>query len=103
MDSLGLDAVADAKKDLIDETKELVKSLSELAEAEEPDFARIKPLAHSLKGATGNFGLKKLNEVAQELDEAALKGDSAAVKPLVEQLSELLPASHAALDAHLNR
>jgi CheY-like chemotaxis protein/nitrogen-specific signal transduction histidine kinase len=76
------------------------KSCAELAAAlGRHDFAAARRAAHTLVGASANLGAVRLEAVAAALEQAALREDGVAMRPLVEAARTRLDAALAALKA----
>lgn len=61
------------------------------------DLAEVRSQAHSLKGASANLGAAGLAEACAGLEAAARHGDAILVAAALDQVGEMLAASHEAL------
>jgi CheY-like chemotaxis protein/HPt (histidine-containing phosphotransfer) domain-containing protein len=68
----------------LDDNKERFDELSEAIKL--GDTEAIKLYAHALRGAGGNFGAKRLSEIALRLECAAAENDLEAAAPVFEEL-----------------
>ncbi len=74
--------------------------LEELRDAiGEADAGRVRGVAHSLKGSSGNMGATRVHEVCAELERAGESGDLAAAPRLLERLEGELALARPALEA----
>ena len=61
--------------------------ISKLKEAEEAsDIDVIKSVSHTLKGSSGNIGLRKISEIARNIEENAGKGDISDLSVLLKDI-----------------
>ncbi len=74
--------------------------LEELRDAiGEADAGRVRGVAHSLKGSSGNMGATRVHEVCAELERVGKSGDLAAAPRLLERLEGELALARPALEA----
>lgn len=57
------------------------------------DAAGVLALAHRMAGAAGTFGLDRLAHEARDLEQAARRGDAAAMRAALERTGEALRAA----------
>ncbi len=65
------------------------------------DAAKIRGVAHALKGSSGNMGATRVHEVCAKLEEAGESGNLAAVPRLLERLEEELSLARPVLEAEV--
>jgi HPt (histidine-containing phosphotransfer) domain-containing protein len=65
------------------------------------DFTQIAREAHDLKGTAGNFGARKLQSLAEVLENAAKAEDAVLVPVIVEQIKEASKAAWMKVQARL--
>jgi HPt (histidine-containing phosphotransfer) domain-containing protein len=73
-----------------------VDRLTELMKV--PDFAEIRMIGHSMKGAGGGYGFDAITEIGSVIEEAALAEDGAAIQAGAEQLADYLARVVVVLD-----
>ena len=73
-----------------------VGRLSELVEV--PDFAEIRLIGHSMKGAGGGYGFDAITDIGSAIEEAALKEDSATIRSNIDRLRDYLSCIDVVLD-----
>ncbi len=54
------------------------------------DYAKIRLLGHSMKGAGGGYGFDPITDYGDEIEEAALKQDAATIEAFVSRLEDYL-------------
>lgn len=50
------------------------------------DFAKIKEVAHSMKGASGNISAKRMHETCLQMEQLARAGDISGIPGLVQTI-----------------
>jgi HPt (histidine-containing phosphotransfer) domain-containing protein len=84
----GQDIVAQIASQFIDSVPGLMNELD--AQVAHADAVQLRALAHSLKGSSGNLGLKRTQSLAALLEQAAREGRLTEAPSLVSQLRETL-------------
>jgi CheY-like chemotaxis protein/HPt (histidine-containing phosphotransfer) domain-containing protein len=69
------------------------------ARAQDMDFLAIAREAHDLKGTSGNFGARRLQALAEALEDACKREDAAAMDALVLEIGEASRKAWALVDA----
>lgn len=57
------------------------------------DFGTLRAVGHAFKGSSAPFGFPEAGRLGAELEDAASRGDRAAVEALVPRLKAALPAA----------
>lgn len=65
-----------------------VKSINDLLDKE--DFATIRILGHSMKGAGGGYGFDPITEIGDKIEIAAIAADAAVIREANAQLEDYL-------------
>ena len=91
----GQDVVAQIASQFVDSVPGLLKDLD--TQIARGDAAQLRALAHSLKGSSGNLGLKRTQSLAALLEQAAREGRLGEAPALVGQLRETLFLTTAAI------
>lgn len=83
----------------------LPKSLAQLdaAISADDDFTKARLQAHNLRGSASNFGAKSLSAIAEQLEDAAVARDPAAVRALYAELRSVAEATLARVQAVLDK
>ncbi len=91
----GHDIVAQIASQFVDSLPNIVTELETCMS--QGDAARLRAVAHSLKGSSSNLGLKRTQTLAATLEQTARDGRLADAPTLIEQLRETLTVSAAAI------
>ena len=92
---LGEDILLDSIQEFATETEQMITEMENALVTQ--DLAILKSHAHTLKGNAGTFGIKRLSNIARNLDND-LKSDKLAAIP--EHVSELRQAANQFLDSY---
>lgn len=57
---------------------------------EKQDFAAIRIIGHSMKGAGGGYGFDPITEMGDQIEVAALASDGEAIRRLIVELADYL-------------
>jgi HPt (histidine-containing phosphotransfer) domain-containing protein len=71
------------------------------AAAIEKDWSEIKEQAHDLKGISGTFGAKRLQQMSDELEHMDFDKDSARVPAMLETMKQTSATANAAIEKSL--
>ena len=71
------------------------------AAAIEKDWTEIKEQAHDLKGISGTFGAKRLQQLSDELEHLDFDQDSAGVPAILETMKRTSATANAAIEKAL--
>jgi HPt (histidine-containing phosphotransfer) domain-containing protein len=84
--------------------KDAGSALAELREAVEAgDAPTVERVAHTIKGGSGNMGVKGMAQICAELENAGASGDLSRAPALVGQLEEEFSCVRPALEAEAEK
>jgi hypothetical protein len=63
-----------------------------------PDFAEIRLIGHSMKGAGGGYGFDEITDIGSAIEEAALEEDTATIRASTDRLADYLSRIDVVLD-----
>ncbi|MBL8092599.1 MAG: GAF domain-containing protein [Anaerolineales bacterium] len=91
----GQDVVAQIARQFVDAVPAILGDLT--AQVTQGDLTQLRATAHSLKGSSGNLGLKRTQSLAALLEQVAREGRLPEAPPLLEQLDLTLRSTAASI------
>jgi HPt (histidine-containing phosphotransfer) domain-containing protein len=97
VEEIGIEGVRATLEDFLDGTEQQLKRLR--AYSCDNDRREIKEEAHSLKGASGTFGLHQVSELARMLEHSALQIAPDDYRDMVDRIEACFGTARTALEA----